>query len=230
MESKIIQERLLAMQDKEYASFMSKLIPDKDESEIIGVRIPDLTKYAKELLKTGDVFEFLHSLPHKFFEEYQLHVLIISAMKDFDTCIKEIDNILPYIDNWATCDCLSPNIFKKYHKELLPYIMTWIKSEKTYTKRFAIGMLMQHFLDEDFDAKFLEIVATIRSKEYYVNMMIAWYFATALAKRYDETIPYIENNRLDKWTHNKAIQKAIESYRVSDEQKAYLKKLRIKIK
>lgn len=222
-----IQSHLFSFQDKGYLEFNSSLIPNVDKSSMIGVRIPILRQYAKQLAKT-DTNEFLHSLPHKYFDENQLHSILISNIKDFDSCIDEISRFLPFIDNWATCDILSPKILKKHHEALLPYIMLWIKSDKTYTVRFAISMLMSHFLEEDFDIKFLDIVSNIRSKEYYINMMIAWYFATALAKQYEATIPYIENHRLDIWTNNKTIQKSIESYRISQEQKAYLKTLKIK--
>lgn len=195
---------------------------------MIGIRTPDLRKYAKQLGKSSDVIEFLQTLPHKYFDENQLHAFIISEIKDFKNCIDEINRFLPYIDNWATCDQLSPKVFKKHHNELSEYIKDWLKSDKVYTLRFGIGMLMEHFLDEDFDILYPEMVSKIRSGEYYINMMIAWYFATALAKQYESIIPFIENNSLDIWTHNKAIQKSIESYRITDEQKAYLRELKIK--
>lgn len=221
-----IQNYLYENQDKEYLDFQSKLIPNVDKSCFIGVRTPVLRKYAKELLKAGDYADFLSELPHKYFDENQLHAFIISGIKDFDICIDEVEKFLPYINNWATCDQLSPKCFAKNKKELLVHIEKWIKSEETYTVRFAIGMLMAHFLDDDFDEKYLKKVSSVKSEEYYINMMIAWYFATALAKQYEKTLPFIENRALEKWTHNKAIQKAVESYRITDEQKAYLRTLK----
>ena len=223
-----IRVELFKMQDMDYRDFNSKLIPTVDKESMIGIRTPDLRKYAKQLGKSSDVIEFLQTLPHKYFDENQLHAFIISEIKDFKNCIDEINRFLPYIDNWATCDQLSPKVFKKYHNELFEYIKDWLKSDKVYTLRFGIGMLMEHFLDEDFDILYPEIVSKIRSSEYYINMMIAWYFATALAKQYESVIPFIENNSLDIWTHNKAIQKSIESYRITDEQKAYLREFKIK--
>lgn len=223
-----IRVELFKMQDMDYRDFNSKLIPTVDKESMIGIRTPDLRKYAKQLGKSSDVIEFLQTLPHKYFDENQLHAFIISEINDFKNCIDEINRFLPYIDNWATCDQLSPKVFKKYHNELFEYIKDWLKSDKVYTLRFGIGMLMEHFLDEDFDILYPETVSKIRSGEYYINMMIAWYFATALAKQYESVIPFIENNSLDIWTHNKAIQKSIESYRITDEQKAYLRELKIK--
>ena len=223
-----IRVELFKMQDMDYRDFNSKLIPTVDKESMIGIRTPDLRKYAKQLGKSSDAIEFLQTLPHKYFDENQLHAFIISEIKDFKNCIGEINRFLPYIDNWATCDQLSPKVFKKYHNELFEYIKDWLKSDKVYTLRFGIGMLMEHFLDEDFDILYPETVSKIRSGEYYINMMIAWYFATALAKQYESVIPFIENNSLDIWTHNKAIQKAVESLRISDEKKEYLKSLKIK--
>ena len=223
-----IRDELFKMQDMDYRDFNSKLIPTVDKESMIGIRTPDLRKYAKQLGKSSDVIEFLQTLPHKYFDENQLHAFIISEIKDFKNCIAEINRFLPYIDNWATCDQLSPKIFKKHHSELFAYIKDWLKSDKVYMLRFGIGMLMEHFLDEDFDIIYPETVSKIRSDEYYVNMMIAWYFATALAKQYESIIPFIENRSLDIWTHNKAIQKALESYRISTEQKTYLRELKIK--
>ena len=223
----IISE-LYKKQDIKYRDFQAKLIPSKTVEDMIGVRTPELRKYAKELLKREDVGEFLRILPHEFFDEYQLHAFIISGIKDYDKCMDEVNRFLPYVDNWATCDQLSPKVFKKNRPELLKQIMKWIKSKETYTVRFGIGMLMEHFLDEDFDIKYPEVVAKVHSEEYYINMMIAWYFATALAKQYDAILPFIEEKRLYKWTHNKAIQKSVESYRITPKQKEYLKTLRVK--
>lgn len=223
-----IRNELFKMQDTAYRDFNSKLIPTVDKSLFIGVRTPELRKYAKQLAKREDIEEFLHSLPHKYFDENQLHAFIVSEIKDFKSCVDKVNEFLPYVDNWATCDQLSPKVFKKYHKELINYIEIWLKSDKVYTVRFGIGMLMEHFLDEDFDIIYPDTVSNIRSEEYYVNMMIAWYFATALAKRYESILPFIEKRSLDIWTHNKAIQKAVESYRISTERKTYLKELKVK--
>ena len=226
-----IREELFAMQDKKYRDFQAKLIPTVDPETVIGVRTPQLRKLAKRLYKETDPAElevFLKELPHKYFDENQLHAFLISEEKDYDRCVAQINDFLPYIDNWATCDQLSPKVFKKHRGELLNNIKEWINSDRTYTIRFGIGMLMQHFLDDDFDPAYPETVAQVRSEEYYVNMMIAWYFATALAKQYDTAITYIEGQKLDVWTHNKAIQKARESYRVTPEQKEYLKTLKRK--
>ena len=223
-----IRDELFKMQDIGYRDFNSKLIPTVKKEDMIGVRTPELRKYAKKLLKEEGVEDFLHSLPHKYFDENQLHAFIISEIKDFKLCIDELINFLPYLDNWATCDQLSPKIFKKYRNDLLPHIYEWLKSDKTYTVRFGIGMLMEHFLDEDFKSEYPEMVAAVRSEEYYINMMTAWYFATALAKQYESILPFIEGNKLDTWTHNKTIQKAIESNRINAEQKNYLKGLKIK--
>ena len=223
-----VKDKLFKMQDTDYRDLISKLIPTVDKEMFIGIRIPKLREYAKQLIKKDEAIEFLHALPHKYFDENQLHAIIISEIKDFKNCIDEINRFLLYIDNWETCDQLSPKVFKKYHNELFEYIKDWLKSDKVYTLRFGIGMLMEHFLDEDFDILYPETVSKIRSGEYYINMMIAWYFATALAKQYESVIPFIENNSLDIWTHNKAIQKAVESLRISDEKKEYLKSLKIK--
>lgn len=223
-----IQDELLRLQDEKYRDFQAKLMPTVEADTVIGVRTPELRKYAKQLVKREDISDFLIDLPHQYFDESQLHAFIISEMKDYDRCMEEVNRFLPYVDNWATCDQMSPKVFKKYRKELLNYIRAWIQSDKTYTVRFAIGMLMEHFLEEDFNGEYPEMVAAVRSDEYYVNMMTAWYFATALAKQYEAVVPYIEKQRLDTWTHNKTIQKSIESYRITPEQKEYLKSLKVK--
>ncbi|MBR4262683.1 MAG: DNA alkylation repair protein [Bacilli bacterium] len=222
-----INEELFNLQDIKYRDFQIKLIPTRDPDTIIGIRTPDLRKLSKKIAKE-DYKSFLDELPHKYFDENQLHAFIISELKDYDECINYINKFLPYVDNWATCDQMSPKIFKKHIDKLIVQIKKWIKSKETYTIRFGIGMLMQYYLDDEFKKDYLELVSNIKSNEYYVNMMIAWYFATALAKQYDATIPYIENHKLDKWTHNKTIQKAIESYRITNEQKDYLRTLRNK--
>ena len=221
-----IKTTLFQLQDEPYRDFQGKLIPTVDLNTIIGVRTPQLRKLAKQLAKRDDVHDFLDILPHSYFDENQLHAFIISEIKDFNCCMDEVCRFLPFVDNWATCDQLSPKIFKKNRQELISYIREWIVSNQTYTVRFAIGMLMQHFLEEDFDLDSLELVADVRSDEYYINMMIAWYFATALAKQYEAAIPFIEEKRLDNWTHNKAIQKSVESRRITQEQKVYLKSLK----
>ena len=223
-----IHRELLKLQDTGYRDMQVTIIPTVDPGSIIGVRTPALRQLAKELSKRDDIALFLNDLPHKFFEENQLHAFILSGMKDAEECIRLVDQFLPYVDNWATCDQMSPKIFRKNKSLLLEYVEKWIKSGHTYVKRFAVGMLMEHFLDEDFKPSYLTKVSKIRSDEYYVNMMTAWYFATALAKQYEVALPYIEGQKLDRWTHNKAIQKAVESYRITPEQKEYLKTLRRK--
>ena len=223
-----IRQQLFAMQDTDYREFQVKLIPTVDPEKVIGVRTPQLRKFAKELSRDPDAERFLEDLPHEYFDENQLHTFLISELKDFDNCILKTERFLPQIDNWATCDQLSPKVFKKHRPKLLEYIKRWIRLGDTYIIRFAVGMLMQHFLDEDYSEEYPEMVSSVRSEEYYVNMMIAWYFATALAKQYDSVLPFIESGRLDLWTHNKAIQKAAESFRITPEQKAYLRTLKRK--
>ena len=222
----IIRSHLSDLQDLKYKDFHTKLIPGVDPDTVIGVRAPALKAYAREL-KNVDTSAFLADLPHKYYDENNLHGLLIMSIKDYDEGIAAIRTFLPYVDNWATCDLLRPVSFKKHRAELLEEIKLWLESEHTYTKRFAMEMLMLHYLDEDFKPEYLEWLTEIHSQEYYVNMMLAWYFATALAKQWEATLPYIENHRLDKWVHNKTIRKAIESFRVTDEQKAYLRTLKI---
>ena len=217
---------LFRLRDKDYALLQAKIIPTVAPDRIIGVRTPALRAFAKDLYKDSDIKGFLSDTPHPYFDEDQLHAFVIAQEKDFDKCIREVEAFLPFIDNWATCDQLSPKAFKKEPERLLPYIRSWIQSDHTYTVRFAIGMLMQHFLDERFETEYADMVAAVRSEEYYINMMIAWYFATALAKQYDKTVPYLEGKCLDAWVHRKAIQKSVESFRITEEQKAYLKTLR----
>ena len=223
-----IREELFHLQDAKYRAFQAKLIPTADPETFIGVRTPELRKYAKQLEKREDVQEFLDALPHRYFDENQLHALLLSRIKDYDRCMGEVLRFLPYVNNWATCDQMSPKVFRKHRQELLEKIRIWIRSDETYTIRFGVGMLMEHYLDEDFDPAYPEMAAGIRSEEYYVNMMRAWYFATALAKQYEAVIPFVENRRLDVWTHNKTIQKAVESYRITPGQKDYLKSLKVK--
>lgn len=221
-----ITSRLFEMQDTEYAKFQSGLIPNVDADIYIGVRTPELRAYAKELYKSGFAGEFLAALPHKYFEENQLHSFIISLEKDFDECLRLVKAFLPYIDNWATCDQLNPAVFKKNTAKLVPFINSCLESEHTYTVRFGILCCMHFFLEEAEDNGFMERISKIKTEEYYINMMRAWYFATALAKQYDRAIGYIEDKRLDDFTHKKTITKACESFRVTDEHKAYLRSLR----
>ena len=223
-----IREKLYDRQDLKYRDFQAKLIPGMEPEKMIGVRRPDLRKIAKQMAKREDIGEFLENLPHEFFDENQVQAFVISEFKDYGRCVQEAERFLPFVDNWATCDQMSPKVFKKHRSELLDSIKVWIRSEHTYTVRFAIGMLMQHYLDEDFDPAYPEMVAAVQSEEYYIRMMIAWYFATALAKQYEAVLPYIEEKRLEPWTHNKTIQKAVESYRITPEQKEYLKSLKVR--
>ena len=223
----MIRERLLELQDENYGDFQSKLIPGLPREQIIGIRMPVMRKLAKELVKEEEATMFFKQLPHTYYDENVLHALLIMQMKDYDTCIEALEAFLPYIDNWAVCDCLSPKVLGKHKKELLEKIKVWIPSEHTYICRFGIGMLMRWFLDEDFQPEYLTMPASVRSEEYYVKMMVAWFFATALAKQWDATISYLEHPCLDAWTHNKAIQKARESYRITEQQKEYLKTLKI---
>jgi len=219
-----IQEALLSMGEEEYREFSSKLMPTVDKSSVIGIRTPILRKYAKSL---ENYEEFLNELPHRYFEENNLHAFLIERENDFDKCIEKLNSFLPYIDNWATCDSMKPKVLKKEPQKLLKHIKIWINSKDVYAVRYAINLLMSFYLDDNFDECYPLMVAGVKSDEYYINMMRAWYFATALSKRYDETLPFIENKSLDVWTHNKAIQKALESLRISKEQKKYLKTLKI---
>ena len=222
-----IQSLLFARQDLKYRDFQVPIFPNIDKERMIGVRTPEIKKLAKELFNKDIAKEFINSLPHHYFDENQLHAFLISLIKDYKECVKEVDNFLPYVDNWGTCDQLSPKVFAKHKEELIEVIYKWLKSKHTYTVRFAIGLLLALYLDDSFKEEYLAVVASIKSAEYYINMMIAWYFATALAKQYKSAIKYIEDKRLDPWVHNKTIQKAVESYRISDEQKLYLKSLKI---
>lgn len=219
-----IQKTLRQMADHKTAAFTSRIIPNVDPKTILGIKTPELRALAKELRANQ---KFLSDLPHKYFEENQLHGFVVSGIKDFDLCVAELERFLPFIDNWATCDQTSPVCFKKNRAALLPLIKKWIKSKRVYTVRFAIGMLMRHFLDEDFAPEYLEMVAAVKSDEYYIKMEVAWYFAEALAKQWDAALPYIKAKRLEAWTHNKAIQKARESFKISDERKELLKGLKV---
>lgn len=223
---KKIVDILKSQKDDKYKEFMSNLTPDLDKKCFIGVRTPELRKLARQMIKDGDDKKFLKELPHKYFEENQLHAFIISETKDFDKCMAQVEEFLPYVNNWATCDQMSPKVFKKQSDMLLPYLDTWMFSGETYKVRFAIGMYMQHFLGDKFDLIYMLRIADIKSDEYYVNMEIAWYMATALYKQWDAAIKVLEEKLMDKWVHNKTIQKARESYRITDERKEYLKSLK----
>lgn len=226
---KTVRERLFALQDLEYQAFQSKLIPTVPPETVIGVRTPALRKLAKELSREPATAEFLECLPHEYLEENSLHGFLIETLRDYDKTVRALDAFLPYVDNWATCDLMSPKVFRKHLPELYEQIQLWLRSSHPYTVRFGEEMLMTWFLDDPaFRPEVLELASSVRSEEYYVNMMTAWFFATALAKQYDAALPYIEGRRLDDWTHNKAIQKAAESYRVPLERKAYLKTLKVK--
>ncbi len=218
-----ISDRLKAMSDPVYADFQRKLIPTAAVNRVIGVPTPALRAMAKEMIQSGEAEAFISALPHAFFDENQLHAFILSEEKDYERCLNRVCAFLPYVDNWATCDQMSPKAFSKHKRELLPEIQRWLLSDRVYTVRFAIGTLMRHYLDAQFDPMYLEWVSAVRSGEYYVNMMIAWYFATALAKQYEAAFPYIRDHRLPHWVHNKAIQKALESSRIPPERKAELK-------
>lgn len=223
-----LQEKLFELQDIKYRDFHSKLMPGINKETVIGIRVPVLRKFAKEFAKTSEAELFLQQLPHRFYEENNLHMMLITEIKDYSKCMKEVQRFLPYIDNWATCDFPEPKCFRKNKEAVLAKICEWLESSETYTIRYGIGMLMRLFLDEDFSPEYLKLVADVQSQEYYVNMMIAWYFATALAKQWKETVPYIEQHRLPEWVHKKTIQKAVESYRITPEQKEYLKRFRQK--
>lgn len=221
-----VYTELCALGEAEYAAFSRKLTPGIDASAFLGVRVPKLRAYAKELRRSGRAEAFLNSLPHKSYDENLLHSVLLGGEKPFDAALAKVEAFLPYIDNWAVCDTLRPAAFKKDRNALLERIRIWLKSDKTYTVRFAVDSLMAYYLDDAFDPAFNELAAGVTHEDYYVRMMVAWYFATALAKQWDATIPYIEEHRLPDWTHKKTIQKAIESYRITEEQKAYLRTLR----
>ena len=222
-----LQQHLFGMRDAAYAAFIAKLTPGFPPSHFIGVRVPLLRTIARSFAKEEAASQsFLSHLPHSYYEEDMLHGMLISLVKDYDRCLGLTDRFLPYVDNWAVCDTLSPKVFAKHKAQLLENILRWSSSSHTYTCRFGLRMLMTHFLDDSFSADFLEIPAAIRSEEYYVKMMVAWFFATALAKQWEATLPYLENRQLDPWTHRKTIQKAIESYRIPPERKDYLRTLR----
>ena len=222
-----LQNVLFSMADEKYRDFHSKLMPTVPKEKIIGIRTPILRKFAKDFSKNPEAKIFLSELPHEYYEENNLHAFLLEYITDFEECADAVTEFLPFVDNWATCDSMSPKIFGKHKEKLLEYIEKWLSAGDTYSVRFGIKMLMEHFLGEDFDIKYPERVAKIKSEEYYIRMMQAWYFATALAKQYCSVLPFIEEKRLEKQTHNKAIQKSIESFRITGEQKIYLKTLKI---
>ncbi len=221
-----VYERLVLCCSEEYRDFQSKLVPNIPGDTILGVRTPEMRRIAKEIKGTDEAERFLEELPHKYYEENLVHFFLIAMIRDFDECVKAVENFLPYVDCWPVSDQSSPKVFAKNHERLIPFIKKWIASDHVYTSRFGIRILMNEFLGEDFSSEYLELVAAVKGDDYYIKMMVAWFFATALAKRYDETIAFIEGRRLEEWTHKKTIQKAVESYRVSDEHKEYLKTLR----
>ena len=221
-----VYKRLINVCDKEYQDFQSKLVPNIDKNLILGVRTPDMRLIAKEIKDTKEAIDFLEDVPHKYYEENLVHMFLIAMIKDFDRCIEETNRFLPYVDCWPVSDQATPKTFKKNHQNVLPLIYKWIASDHVYTARFGLRMLMNEFLDDDFKEEYLEVAANKRGEDYYLKMMVAWYFATALAKQYNASIKYFEERKLDEWVHKKAIQKAIESYRVSDDHKEYLKSLK----
>ena len=221
-----LYDRLITVKDDAYREFQAKLVPNIPPETILGVRTPEMRRIAKEVFSSPERDAFLSDLPHKYYEENLIHFFVISTIRGFDACVKAVEEFLPYVDCWPVSDQATPGSFKKNHQKLLPYIRKWIASEHVYTARFGMRMLMNEFLGEDFRPEYPELVANKKGNDYYLKMMIAWYFATALAKKYDETVPYFEERRLDEWVHRKAIQKALESYRVSEEHKEYLKSLR----
>ena len=221
-----LQQQLFALQDETYREFHSKLMPDINKEAVIGIRIPVLRRFAGEFAKKPEAREFLQQLPHQYYEENNLHMMLITAEKDYEKCLAEVERFVPYIDNWATCDLPAPKCFEKHREELLPVIREWVTSTDTYTIRYGIGILMRLYLDDAYRPEYANLVARVRSEEYYVNMMIAWYFATALAKQWDTVIPYLEERKLDRWVHQKTIRKAVESYRITKEQKDYLRTLK----
>ena len=221
-----LQQQLFTLQDLKYRDFHSRLLPGIDKETIIGIRTPVLRKFAKEFGKTEIAKAFLQELPHQYYEENNLHMMLISEERDYEICLEQVKAFLPYIDNWATCDLPLPKCYAKHKEDLISEVKQWMASGKTYTIRYGIGVLMRLYLDEDFRPEYLEWVAGIRSEEYYVNMMSAWYMATALAKQWDAVIPWLEEKRLSEWVHKKTIQKAIESYRITPEQKMHLRLLK----
>lgn len=228
MDAQTIQERLFALQDLSYQAFQSKLIPTISPDTVIGVRMPEMRRFAREIRRTPEAESFLHQLPHQYYDENMLHGLLISDPRPYEETLALLEEFLPYVDNWAVCDLISPCAFQKHPPKLPDQLKIWMAAEHPYTVRFALGTLMRFYLDGAFRPEYLQWAAELQSGEYYVNMMIAWYFATALAKQHALALPYLEEHRLDPWVHNKTIQKAVESYRISPEQKQYLRTLRVR--
>ncbi|MBQ2391428.1 MAG: DNA alkylation repair protein [Clostridia bacterium] len=224
---KKIVEQLFQLQDVAYKDFQCRLMPNIDRDAVIGVRTPQLRAFAKKIKGSKEAEELISQLPHRYYEENNIHAFLIETIKDYNECINALDLFLPYVDNWATCDMMTPKVLKKDLRALLSKIRVWIRSGHVYTVRYAIKLLMSFYLDDEFDVEYLDIVSSVCSDEYYINMMVAWYFATALAKQYEVTVVYIESKKLSPWVHNKAIQKACESFRITDDRKKYLKTLRI---
>lgn len=216
------------MQDIEYKNFHSKLMPTIDDERIIGIRVPALRKFAKTLFKQDIKNSFMNNLPHYYYEENNIHAFLIERIDDFDEALEETNKFLPYIDNWATCDMFSPKIFKKEPALIYEKVKQWLKSDETFIVRFGIVTLLQFYLDELFQEEMLSLVSNVKREEYYIKMAVAWYFSIALVKQYDKTISYFTTQQLENWTHNKAIQKAIESRRISEERKVYLRSLKVK--
>ena len=223
----MIREKLCSLQNKKNAAFVARLIPNIPPETILGVYTPQLRALAREVRGSAEAETFVRQLPHTLLEENALHAFLIESIRNYDTCLFEVERFLPYVNNWATCDSLRPPVFRKHRAALLDAVRRWLDSGETYTVRFGLGMLLTHYLDGDFEPRFLDWAADVRSEEYYVKMMVAWYFTTALCKQYDAALPYLREQRLDKWTHNMTIRKAVESRRVTETHKAYLKTLKI---
>lgn len=221
-----LQRSLFELQDLKYRDFQSKLLPKTEKEKIIGVRTPILRKFAKEFAQTKEAQKFLQELPHQYYEENNLHLMLVTQIRDYKKCLKEVTQFLPYIDNWATCDLPLPKCFEKHKAELIVDVKNWIASNDTYTIRYGIGVLLRLYLAEDFKDEYPKLVSAVISDEYYVNMMIAWYFATALAKQWEAVIGYLKDRKLPEWVHRKTIQKAMESNRITEGQKAELRGLR----
>lgn len=222
----MIKERLLELKDEKYKKFHSRLMPTVENDRVIGVRTPELRRFAKELRGSEEAKNFMQALPHEFYEENNLHGFFIEFIKNYDECVAELDRFLPFVDNWATCDMTNPKILNQYPERLIKDIRRWLSSDDVYTVRFGLKTLMNCFLDEHFKEEYLELAAKTPCDEYYLSMMTAWFFATALAKQYDAALAYLVEKRLDKSTHNRAIQKALESYRIASEQKKFLRTLK----
>ena len=223
----VFTERLMELADAKYRDFMAGILPTVDRRTIIGVRAPVMKRLVREVRGTPEAEAFMRELPHAYYDENGLHAWLITEEKDFAACIGRLNVFLPYVDNWGVCDAMMPPVFKKHTAELKPLACAWARSDQPYVCRYGLGVLMCFFLDEAFAPEFPELAASVRSDEYYVKMMVAWYFATALAKQYEAALPFLTEHRLERWTHNKTIQKAVESRRIAPETKAFLKTLRI---